>query len=38
MVTGDTGFLDEQLESAMKTVGMTHLTAVSGVKDNSGGG
>ena len=30
MVTGDTGFLDEQLESAMKTVGMTHLTAVSG--------
>ncbi|MDV8148331.1 ComEC/Rec2 family competence protein [Arthrobacter sp. B10-11] len=30
MVTGDTTFLDEQLESAMKTVGMTHLTAVSG--------
>jgi competence protein ComEC len=30
MVTGDTGFLDDQLESAMKTVGMTHLTAVSG--------
>ena len=30
MVTGDTSFLDEQLESAMKTVGMTHLTAVSG--------
>lgn len=30
MVTGDTSFLDDQLESAMKTVGMTHLTAVSG--------
>lgn len=30
MVTGDTGLLDEQLEGAMKTVGMTHLTAVSG--------
>lgn len=30
MVTGDTTFLDEELESAMKTVGMTHLTAVSG--------
>jgi competence protein ComEC len=30
MVTGDTSFLDEQLASAMKTVGMTHLTAVSG--------
>ncbi len=30
MVTGDTSLLDEQLESAMKTVGMTHLTAVSG--------
>ncbi|WP_311380531.1 ComEC/Rec2 family competence protein [Arthrobacter sp. ISL-69] len=30
MVTGDTGFLDEQLQTAMKTVGMTHLTAVSG--------
>lgn len=30
MVTGDTGFLDEELESAMQTVGMTHLTAVSG--------
>lgn len=30
MVTGDTSLLDEQLESDMKTVGMTHLTAVSG--------
>ncbi|WP_427169432.1 ComEC/Rec2 family competence protein [Arthrobacter sp. 92] len=30
MVTGDTSTLDEQLGSAMKTVGMTHLTAVSG--------
>lgn len=30
MVTGDTGMLDPDLETAMKTVGMTHLTAVSG--------
>ena len=30
MVTGDTSALDEGLEAAMKTVGMTHLTAVSG--------
>lgn len=30
MVTGDTSALDEGLESAMKLVGMTHLTAVSG--------
>ncbi|MCU1565079.1 MAG: competence protein ComEC [Pseudarthrobacter sp.] len=30
MVTGDTSALDEGLETAMKTVGMTHLTAVSG--------
>ncbi|WP_426995866.1 ComEC/Rec2 family competence protein [Pseudarthrobacter sp. N5] len=30
MVTGDTSALDEQLSAAMKTVGMTHLTAVSG--------
>ncbi|MCU1520825.1 MAG: ComEC/Rec2 family competence protein [Arthrobacter sp.] len=30
MVTGDNSRLDPQLESAMKTVGMTHLTAVSG--------
>lgn len=30
MVTGDTGGLDEELETAMKTVGLTHLTAVSG--------
>ena len=30
MVTGDTSGLDPQLETAMKTVGMTHLTAVSG--------
>ncbi len=30
MVTGDTGALDAGLEAAMKTVGMTHLTAVSG--------
>jgi len=30
MVTGDTGGLDPQLGVAMKTVGMTHLTAVSG--------
>jgi competence protein ComEC len=30
MVTGDTSALDEGLENAMKAVGMTHLTAVSG--------
>ncbi len=30
MVTGDTGALDPQLGEAMKAVGMTHLTAVSG--------
>ncbi|MCA4131385.1 ComEC/Rec2 family competence protein [Arthrobacter sp. M4] len=30
MVTGDTSSLDESLEQAMKTVGLTHLTAVSG--------
>ena len=30
MVTGDTGSLDAELEVAMKSVGMTHLTAVSG--------
>jgi competence protein ComEC len=30
MVTGDTSVLDEGLNAAMKTVGMTHLTAVSG--------
>ncbi|WP_223883942.1 ComEC/Rec2 family competence protein [Pseudarthrobacter sp. BIM B-2242] len=30
MVTGDTSALDEGLNGAMKTVGMTHLTAVSG--------
>lgn len=30
MVTGDTSALDTDLEAAMKTVGMTHLTAVSG--------
>jgi competence protein ComEC len=30
MVTGDTTALDEGLNAAMKTVGMTHLTAVSG--------
>ena len=30
MVTGDTGNLDEQLEVSMQTVGLTHLTAVSG--------
>ncbi|MFK0000944.1 ComEC/Rec2 family competence protein [Paenarthrobacter sp. NPDC090522] len=30
MVTGDTSTLPESLESAMKTTGMTHLTAVSG--------
>lgn len=30
MVTGDTSVLDEELKTAMKTVGMTHLTAVSG--------
>ncbi|MGX5717368.1 ComEC/Rec2 family competence protein [Arthrobacter sp. MAHUQ-56] len=30
MVTGDTSALDEGLENAMKLVGMTHLTAVSG--------
>lgn len=32
MVTGDTSSLDAELEAAMKTVGMTHLTAVSGDK------
>lgn len=30
MVTGDTSGLDESLETAMKTTGTTHLTAVSG--------
>lgn len=30
MVTGDTSFLDAGLDQAMKAVGMTHLTAVSG--------
>jgi competence protein ComEC len=30
MVTGDTTALDPELEDAMKAVGMTHLTAVSG--------
>lgn len=30
MVTGDTGALDEGLNAAMQSVGMTHLTAVSG--------
>ena len=30
MVTGDTSLLDAELDVAMKTVGMTHLTAVSG--------
>ncbi|MCT9867903.1 ComEC/Rec2 family competence protein [Paenarthrobacter aurescens] len=30
MVTGDTSALPESLEAAMKTTGMTHLTAVSG--------
>ena len=30
MVTGDTSRLDESLETAMKTTGTTHLTAVSG--------
>ncbi|WP_235835753.1 ComEC/Rec2 family competence protein [Arthrobacter terricola] len=30
MVTGDTSRLDEGLETAMKTTGTTHLTAVSG--------
>ncbi|QDY91844.1 ComEC/Rec2 family competence protein [Arthrobacter sp. UKPF54-2] len=30
MVTGDTSALDPQLAAAMKNVGMTHLTAVSG--------
>ncbi len=30
MVTGDTSALDQGLENAMKAVGMTHLTAVSG--------
>ena len=30
MVTGDTSRLDAGLDGAMKTVGMTHLTAVSG--------
>ena len=30
MVTGDTRYLDAELDAAMKSVGMTHLTAVSG--------
>jgi competence protein ComEC len=30
MVTGDTSFLDAELDVAMKSVGMSHLTAVSG--------
>ncbi|WP_445154304.1 ComEC/Rec2 family competence protein [Arthrobacter sp. Hor0625] len=30
MITGDTAALDPQLAAAMRTVGMTHLTAVSG--------
>ena len=30
MVTGDTSTLDAELDTAMKSVGMTHLTAVSG--------
>ncbi|MEO5992386.1 MAG: ComEC/Rec2 family competence protein [Arthrobacter sp.] len=30
MVTGDTTLLDEELDVAMRSVGMTHLTAVSG--------
>ena len=30
MVTGDTSSLDAELDAAMKSVGMTHLTAVSG--------
>ena len=30
MVTGDTSALDAELDTAMKSVGMTHLTAVSG--------
>ncbi|UEL26933.1 ComEC/Rec2 family competence protein [Pseudarthrobacter sp. L1SW] len=30
MVTGDTSKLDEGLDNAMRSVGMTHLTAVSG--------
>lgn len=30
MVTGDTSSLDAELDTAMKSVGMTHLTAVSG--------
>lgn len=30
MVTGDTRSLDAELDAAMKSVGMTHLTAVSG--------
>ena len=30
MVTGDTSALNPELEAAMKAVGMTHLTAVSG--------
>ncbi|MEC5191288.1 MULTISPECIES: ComEC/Rec2 family competence protein [unclassified Arthrobacter] len=30
MVTGDTSSVDPDLDTAMKTVGMTHLTAVSG--------
>ncbi|MFE4835523.1 ComEC/Rec2 family competence protein [Arthrobacter sp. NPDC056691] len=38
MVTGDTGGLSEELETAMKTVGLTHLTAVSGDMVKKGGG
>jgi competence protein ComEC len=33
MVTGDTSAVDTDLEGAMRTVGMTHLTAVSGETD-----
>lgn len=38
MVTGDTSALDEGLDNAMKAVGMTHLTAVSGVTARLRGG
>lgn len=38
MVTGDTSALDEGLNNAMKAVGMTHLTAVSGVTVGLWGG
>lgn len=36
IVTGDSGGLSEELASAMKTAGLTHLTAVSGTITRGG--